>query len=113
MGRLPKDFMENTQLIVFVVFSIIVQFFLMRHFIIAILMGGYQRNRKDIEENPVVNGFLTDVGLTMWTWFKSKRHGWPSRRHLSFLLRTRVSSRKVSYIHLRLQLSDIPRQQLL
>mmetsp|Transcript_58464 Transcript_58464/g.137275 ORF Transcript_58464/g.137275 Transcript_58464/m.137275 type:complete len:1840 (+) Transcript_58464:176-5695(+) len=113
MGRTPKDFETETKLTVFICFTVVVQFFLMRHFLLAIIMQGYLKLRREVEENEAERGFIEDVIWTFDAWLRSKLGRWPSRRRVTYILRKKIGAKRVCFIHLKLQMPDVSTDRLL
>lgn len=100
LGNLPPKYDEDPLLIIYISLSIVVQFFLMLNFLLAIIIENYMKVRQHIEDVQTEREFTYDVLVTI-------RHGtlgifnnWPNRRRLGKLLQTRCSRRNCSWIEL-------------
>mmetsp|Transcript_43840 Transcript_43840/g.87883 ORF Transcript_43840/g.87883 Transcript_43840/m.87883 type:complete len:445 (+) Transcript_43840:3-1337(+) len=112
MGRLPKGFEEDVHMTVMMVLCVITLFFFLRHFLLAIIMQGYLKLRREVEDNKCAQGFGTDVLLTLRSFIKEKVEGWPSRKRLAYILRHKLAAARINQRFVRIHLPDVSRKQL-
>jgi len=88
LGRVPADFQLDDRLTIFVTVSMLLQFFLLLHFLMAILIQGFLQVRKDIANNESgSNEFFTDLILTYRANVQGYIEKWPTRKHAIYFLR--------------------------
>eukprot|EP00961_Rhodomonas_salina_P142991 1924756-Rhodomonas_salina.1 len=100
LGNLPPNYDEDPLLIVYIALSIVVQFFLMLNFLLAIIIENYMKVRQHIEDMQTENEFMYDVYLTLRFGTVGIFSSWPNRRRLAKLLQTRNARRNTSWIEI-------------
>lgn len=73
LGNLPRNITEDYFLLVCLSAFLLINFFLMLNFIIAIVVDGYTKVKKGLEEDDSEGGFFEDVILVSVAWAKEAR----------------------------------------
>jgi hypothetical protein len=78
IGELPEGWSEDLNLLVYVVANFLVFFFFLLNFLLAIIVEGYMRTRKLIEDITYERFFFIDLWLSFYHPLLGSRLGWPS-----------------------------------
>mmetsp|Transcript_12527 Transcript_12527/g.24258 ORF Transcript_12527/g.24258 Transcript_12527/m.24258 type:complete len:310 (-) Transcript_12527:128-1057(-) len=93
LGNLPRGYADDPLLIIFITLSIVVQFFLMLNFLLAIVVEGYTKVRQDIDDNQVEKEFFYDVLLSLHGMLCGLIYRWPSKQEWVSILQEELQDK--------------------
>jgi hypothetical protein len=83
-------------LVVHIVLTTVLIYFLMLNFLLAIVVESYMAVRSDLEANEVSSDFVTDVVTTFHHTAIAFAIGWPSLREVANMLRFKIIKKSIS-----------------
>eukprot|EP00291_Cryptomonas_curvata_P010033 CAMPEP_0172189258 /NCGR_PEP_ID=MMETSP1050-20130122/22417_1 /TAXON_ID=233186 /ORGANISM="Cryptomonas curvata, Strain CCAP979/52" /LENGTH=898 /DNA_ID=CAMNT_0012863919 /DNA_START=802 /DNA_END=3497 /DNA_ORIENTATION=- len=95
-GDMPVGYERNPELVVHIVLTTVLIYFLMLNFLLAIVVESYMAARRDLESNEVSSDFVTDVITTFHRTALAVARGWPSRRDVANVLRFKIIKKSIS-----------------
>ncbi len=95
-GDMPVGYERNPELVVHIVLTTVLIYFLMLNFLLAIVVESYMAVRRDLESNEVSSDFVTDVVTTFHRTALAVARGWPSRRDVANVLRFKIIKKSIS-----------------
>mmetsp|Transcript_21274 Transcript_21274/g.46660 ORF Transcript_21274/g.46660 Transcript_21274/m.46660 type:complete len:1658 (-) Transcript_21274:219-5192(-) len=100
-GGFQENWVESTEMIIYTVSYMLVQFILILNFILAIIVEAYMKVREVIEEMEVEAEFFHDVFNAYLAHFVGMLSGWPDNKTLAESLESYCSRRTVGSHELR------------
>ena len=95
-GDVPEGYEQNPALVVIIVLTAVLIFFLMLNFLLAIVVESYMAVRIDLKSNEVSSDFVTDVVVAFHHTALALALGWPSLRDVANVLRFMVIKKTIS-----------------
>lgn len=102
LGDLPEDFGTTPELAIFLTTYILVLFFLVQNFVLAIIVEAYMAVRQDNKDLKTEQTFFEDVWDSISAYVFRYCYGWPNRGALGDLLETYKCKHTIGFHELRL-----------